>query len=189
MNKTDFDQNLLALAISIICKIRLIQCNDTFLTFIDFSKALDYVQTEFLSHKRLNIGISGNIYYAIKDMHTNSISCVQINRCLGRWFELKSGVCQVDSLSPTLFSIVINDLANDIIRQECGIMVENDILSLSMYTDDIVILSETKGALKTMSANSDMIASNAKNPNIPPRSGKQKVDKSKQQQGNSNNTN
>ncbi len=40
-------------------RIRLNLYKDTYLTFVDFSKAFDYVQREFMLHKLLNLGIKG----------------------------------------------------------------------------------------------------------------------------------
>ena len=75
-------------------------------------------------------------------MYTDPMSCVQINGYLGKWFKVKSGVRQGDSLSPTLFSIFINDLAQSMRDVEGGVMIQNEMLSLLMYADDIVLLSE-----------------------------------------------
>ena len=72
-------------------------------------------------------------------MYTSPVSCLNINGYLGPWFDVKSGVRQGDSLSPTLFSVFINDLAQAIYNVEGGVMIDNEMLSLLMYADDIVI--------------------------------------------------
>ena len=123
------------------CQIRLQQKLNTYLTFIDFSKAFDYVKTPYLLNKLQKIGIHGNIYLAIKELYTNPQSCVQLNGHLGGWFPVKAGVRQGDSLSPTLFSIFIDDLAQQIKDVEGGIEVAGHQLALLMYADDIVIIS------------------------------------------------
>ncbi len=47
---------------------------DTFLTFIDFSEAFDYVQKEYLLHKLLNYNINGNVYNSIKAIYNNPVN-------------------------------------------------------------------------------------------------------------------
>ena len=46
-------------------------------------------------------------------------------------------------LSPTLFVIYINDLVDEINQLHCGIDVDDTHISLFLYADDIVLLSES----------------------------------------------
>ena len=122
-------------------RIRQNQKKDTFLTFIDFSKAFDYVQKEYLLHKLLNYNINGNVYNSIKAIYNNPVSCVRLGGTLSDWFPISSGVRQGDSLSPVLFATFINDLSSEINALDAGIDVNGDKLSLLMYADDIVLIS------------------------------------------------
>ena len=78
---------------------------DTFLVFIDFRKAFDFVQHEFLLHKQRNKDITGSIYHVIKNLFHQPVSCVCVGNWLTDWFPMSTGVRQGDSLSPVLFSI------------------------------------------------------------------------------------
>ena len=49
------------------------------------------------------------------------------------WFSVPSGVRQGDSLSPTLFAVYNNDLANEINAANCGINFGGNQLSILMY--------------------------------------------------------
>ncbi len=84
-----------------ICSNRKNLKADTFLTFIDYQKAFDFVNHNFLYHKLLNIGITGDIYHAIKSIYKEPKSCVQLNGTLSDWFHVHAGVRQGDSLSPS----------------------------------------------------------------------------------------
>ena len=91
-------------------------------------------------------------------MYTDPISCVNINGYLSRWFDVKSGV-QGNSLSPTLFNVVINDLVCIINRVEGGMMV-NEEMSLLMYADDTVIhlpISMRNGIFQISSADEQLL--------------------------------
>ena len=84
---------------------------DTFLAFIDFQKAFDSVERNFLLYKLSKIGVTGNFYNAILSMHSNPKSRVILNEFETEFFDCPIGVKQGDCLSPTLFAIFINDLA------------------------------------------------------------------------------
>ena len=48
-------------------------------------------------------------------------------------------------MSPTLFAIYINDLAEEISRLNCGIDLDSFQISILLYADDIVLLTESEG--------------------------------------------
>ena len=124
--------------------------SQTFCAFIDFKKAFDYIDRYFLLHKLQKIGISGHFYHAIKSLYANTRSSVQVNDKYTDWFEVKSGVRQGDSLSPTLFSLFINDLAQEVKDLDAGIMIGGLCLSILLYADDIVLLAPTAEKLQSM---------------------------------------
>ena len=58
-------------------------------------------------------------------------------------FDVESGVQQGDFLSPTLFSIFIDDLVKLLHEANYGIDMGEENLQLMMYADDIVILDSS----------------------------------------------
>ena len=123
------------------------------MTFVDFSKAFDFVQREFLLHKLLNLGIVGKLYTTIKSLYSGPVSCIALNGYRsdwfevgsgvrqGDWFEVGSGVRQGDSLSPILFASFINDLGLEMNELNKGLQIHQHTLNLLMYADDIVCLA------------------------------------------------
>ena len=113
-------------------------------------KALDTVNRDCLWFKLLKAGTHGNILYAIQSLY-KAVSCaVSINGALTEWFPVRQGVKQGCGLSPTLFPNYTNDLVEDINQLNCGIDVGDIHVSLFLYADDIVLISENAEDMQSM---------------------------------------
>ena len=133
-----------------ILRIRKQLNSHTFCAFIDFKKAFDFVDRDFLLHKLQKSGIDGNFYFSVKALYTNTRSRVQVNDRMTGWFPVDQGVRQGDSLSPTLFSLYLNDLALSIKEMNNGVYIGGNNISILLYADDIVLLSPTENKLQEM---------------------------------------
>lgn len=117
----------------------------TFVTFVDLHKAFDLVNRDLLQYKLQLNGINGPIYDAISSLYEETFSCVCINDLRTNWlFLCSNGVRQEDNLSPTLFSLFINDLASEISQLNVGIPIGDEKNCLLLYANDIAILSENE---------------------------------------------
>ena len=76
-------------------------------------------------------------------MYSGPISCVNINGNLTGSFPVSSGVRQGDTLSPILFALFINDLAESVKRANHGVPISStgDQLSVLLYSDDLVFVA------------------------------------------------
>jgi hypothetical protein len=133
-----------------LVKSRQIEGKDTFITYIDFSKAFDGINRDMLLYKLLASGIDGKMYFIIKALYTKTCSCINVNGKLTEWFNTLLGVRQGDSLSPTLFNIFINDLAIGIKQLGIGLAVGNEKIPILMYADDIAILAENENDMQSL---------------------------------------
>ena len=124
-----------------ILRIRNLLKVQNFGAFIDFRKAFDYVDREFLLYKIRQIGVTGNFYFIVKALYWKP--CVKINNMYTEWFEVNNGDRQGDSMSPTLFSLFINDSATNVKGLGPGIKVGGQDISMLLYADDIVLISPT----------------------------------------------
>ncbi len=123
---------------------------ETFCALVDVEKAFDYVDHDYLVHKLYNKGMDGRIYNAVNAIYCWPSSCVLVNDRLTDWLEVKSGVTEGDSLSPILFAIIIDDLAQVIKDTGLGLEIGQDRLGLLMYAGDIVILGESLHQTQTL---------------------------------------
>ena len=123
---------------------------DTFAAFIDFSKAFDSVNRDFLLYKLLNYNIQGKMYNAIKSLYMTTSSRLNLNGYLTEWFESMAGVRQGDNLSPLLFNIFLNDLVNELKSLNLGIKFGHLKICMLLYADDIVLISDNENHLQKM---------------------------------------
>ena len=126
------------------------QNQNVFAAFIDMSKAFDCINRNLLYFKLLKNNIGGKILYAIQELYKDTMSCVEINGMKTDWFATMQGVRQGDNLSPTLFSIYINDLAVELKRLNLGVKMGNLHICILLYADDIVLVSENEVNLQLM---------------------------------------
>ena len=117
-----------------------------FAAFIDLKKCFDFIDRDMMLYKLLLNNINGKLYNSIKSVYHSSESCVRLNGKVTSWFSCKTGVKQGDNLSPTLFSIFINDFVSDINNLNLGIDLNGRSLSTLLYADDIVLLAKSPEA-------------------------------------------
>ena len=60
------------------------------------------------------------------------------------------GVKQGDNLSPTLFSVFLNDLATEIKKLNVGVDTSDGTVSILLYADDIPLIAPSKKNLQKM---------------------------------------
>ena len=66
---------------------------------------------------------------------------MHINHKLTEWFDVNSAVKQGCILSPTLFSMYIDDLVEQLKPKNVGTVCGECVVSSLLYADDIVLLS------------------------------------------------
>ena len=126
--------------------------------FVDYRKAFDMVDRCSLWQKVLAMGINGKVLKVIQNMYANAKSCVQLNGNFSEYFSCNIGVRQGENLSPLLFSIFLNDLAEYLSKSSTGIHLEYSIDNLScyiklyalLYADDTILISESPEDLQKM---------------------------------------
>ncbi len=95
-------------------------------------------------------GVKGNIYFAVKTIYEHVSCAVRVNGIYTDRFAVDLGVKQGCILSPTLFSICINDLAKAIKELDCGIVMENYKLNIFLFADDIALIADRPQSLQHM---------------------------------------
>ena len=116
---------------------RLVTC------FIDFKKAFDSVLQQGVFLKMQNAGITGLFYNIVKNMYTDNILRMKIEHGMTLAFH-----SEIDTLSPNLFKIFINDLT-DIFYEDCdGVSLGNFKINCLMFADDVILISKSERGLQ-----------------------------------------
>ena len=69
---------------------------------------------------------------------------------MSSWFPFTSVVKRGDNLSPTLFALFINDLAEELKTLNCGISINDIPLCCLLYADDLMLFPDTKANMQRM---------------------------------------
>ena len=138
------------LALHSIANTRKLAKQSTYVSFIDLRKAFDTVDRTLLWHKLERIGLRGKFYTALKSLYQDVKCCVRVNGNDTPWFDVTSGVRQGCVLSSTMFSVFINDLATRINEAGLDVTIDDVIVSILLYADDIVLIAPDTRSLQSM---------------------------------------
>ena len=118
--------------------------DEGYLLFLDFEKAFDRVDHNFMFDCLTKFGIGENFLNMIKLLYANAQSKVRVNNTDSEPFDLHSGVRQGCPLSPLLFACVVETMAC-LMREDPNIegipIPGTDVeVRLSQHADDTVII-------------------------------------------------
>jgi exonuclease III len=117
---------------------------------IDFEKAFDSLNWNFLYKTLYHLNFGQNFVHYIKTMYNNIESTILNNGSTGGYFKLERGVRQGCPLSAYLFITALEMLAcklrND--KNIKGIKVDNKIIKISLLADDITLILSDLSSVK-----------------------------------------
>lgn len=123
----------------------------TFALFVDFSKAFDRIDRQYLWNKLVNIGIPNKMLTALQSIYRNVQCCVNINGAKTDYFNVSSGLKQGCLLSPVLFNMFTNDLVMELKQSGCGLNIGvRELLCVLCYADDLVCVAENEEDIQKM---------------------------------------
>ena len=121
-----------------------------YFAFLDIEKAYDRVDRRVLCKVLRKCGMSEKVVRIIESMYENTKAKYSLGDIETDWVSSNRGVRQGCILSPILFAIYTEELAVRVKEKGLGMKVGNERLSLLMYADEIIILSENGNDLQLM---------------------------------------
>ncbi|CAC5389157.1 unnamed protein product [Mytilus coruscus] len=130
-------------------KNRKLQKKDSFVCFVDAKKAFDNVNRDMLWYKLMKIGING-VLRAIQSLYDATQSAAKLGNNFTDIFPVQYGMNQGCQMSPTLYSIYVNDLADDIRSLNAGVDIGDLYVSILLYADDVALMAPNEQNLQKM---------------------------------------
>ena len=136
---------------SIIAKT-ISQGHKLYCCFVDYRKAFDTVNRNFLWHKLIENNLSSRMVQSLKSMYQNVKTCIKVQNNYTTFFSSHAGLKQGDPLSAILFVLFINDLVEEVSlnTNQAAFSVQDINLFMLLYADDIVLFSKSPSELQKM---------------------------------------
>ncbi len=119
-----------------------------YMAFLDIEKAYDRVNRNVMLRVLKKIGVCEKIIKIIGSMYVNTRAKYMFGEIETEWVRSKRGVRQGCVLSPLLFGLYTEELAVRVRESGKGMQVGNERLSILLYADDVVIMSEDRRELQ-----------------------------------------
>ena len=123
---------------------------DTFLCFVDFRKAFDTVWHAGLWKRMWDSGIRGKAWRVVRNLYSSINACVKLGDCTSRNVSMRQGVRQGCPLSPILFNLFVEKLAERLRQSGFGAKVKGIDLESLLYADDVVLIGKSSDDLQGM---------------------------------------
>ena len=123
---------------------------DSLITFLDFEKAFDQIDWQFLEETLNSFNFGPFFKNVVKTMYTDINSCVINNGFTSEFFEIQRGIRQGCPLSALLFIMAVEILAIEIINNKLveGIVIFNRELKLTQLADDTTLFLKNPSSLR-----------------------------------------
>ncbi|KAE9420535.1 hypothetical protein Angca_003034, partial [Angiostrongylus cantonensis] len=119
------------------------------LTFADYEKAFDSVETNAILSALVDQGVDPSYIRTLSVCYRNCTTKIQLfHRPLT--IPIEKGVRQGDTISPKLFSTALQWIMKSLDWDEKGILIDGKFLSNRRFADDIVIFSKSTSEAEMM---------------------------------------
>lgn len=125
---------------------------DFYACTVDFKNAFCSVPHTLIQKKLEEFGFDEEICAIMRDNYKDTKTVLQINGDTSNPIPIRKGVKQGCPISPLLFNIAIEPLIRRIssLHRSEGIKVDDTVISIQAYADDVVLLSSSRRGLMNM---------------------------------------
>ncbi len=143
-----------------LCSIQKSNKKKTYLAFLDLSKAFDRVWRSGLFYLLWENGIQGKCWRMLRALYSSVSNKVLFGNIETEPFEQDVGLKQGCVLSPTLFSVLMNDLSKMFETQGFGVEISGSFIKSLLFADDVVLIAKSEDELQAMLDIADEFATN-----------------------------
>lgn len=111
------------------------------LVFVDYEKAFDSISQQHMLKSLTDCRIDYRYIALIKGIYEKATACVRLHKNT-RTFRIEQGVRQGDTLSPKLFTTLLEYACKKIDWGEMGLNIDGERLNNLRFADDIVLITD-----------------------------------------------
>lgn len=119
------------------------------LAFIDYEKAFDSVEKSAVMEAMRNQGIEEAYVRTLDHIYEGSTATIKLHKTSDK-VPIEKGVRQGDTISPKLFTAVLEEIFRKLNWEKKGININGEKLNNLRFADDIVLTSEDPEEMKEM---------------------------------------
>ena len=119
------------------------------LAFIDYEKAFDSVEKSAVMRAMRNQGVEEAYVRTLDHIYEGSTATIKLHKTSDK-VPIEKGVRKGDTISPKLFTAVLEEIFRKLDWEEKGININGERLSNLRFADDIVLTSEDPEEMKEM---------------------------------------
>ena len=119
-----------------------------FVALLDMKKAFDMIWTDGLFYKMFDTGMDGKLWRTLRDSYSGFKCCVCVNGTLSDSFNVGQSVHQGAPWSMVKFSLVFNDLINELCTSGDGVKIGGINVACPTFADDMSIVALYKTTLQ-----------------------------------------
>lgn len=117
---------------------------------LDISKAFDKMNHRGLFIKLMDRGLPNKLLALLENWFNIGVTCVKWCNVYSAFFELSCGIRQGGVLSPYLFAVFIDSVAQRVRASGTGCYVKFICVSVILYADDILLIAPSVTALQQL---------------------------------------
>ena len=135
----------------IIEKARKFQKNIYF-SFIDYTRAFDYVNHNKLWKILKEMGIPDHLTCLLRNLYASQEATVRVGHGITDWFQIGKGVHLICMLSPCLFNFYAESIMRNagLDEAQAGIKIARRNINHLRYADDTTLMAESEKELKSL---------------------------------------
>ena len=120
--------------------------------FIDYAKALDYVDHHKLWKILQEVGIPDHLTHLLRNLYAGQEKTVRTGHGTIDWFQIGEGVHQGSILSPCLFNLYAEYIMKiaGLDEAQAGIKIAGRNINNLRYADDTTLMAESKDEVKSL---------------------------------------